>query len=99
MAVLRMEPERLLLLGSPTLLPGVSRQDGASPSWQVSWAFVLLPIGGDATRLVVRVRAEAEPSARALLTRPLLGLAHEIMEREQLRNLARRAEQAAGLRG
>jgi hypothetical protein len=57
----------------------------------MTWAFVLEPIGDDATRLIVRVRGSFQPSLRMTLTLPILASAHEIMERTQLRNLAARA--------
>lgn len=93
-AVLRLEPERLLVLGDPSLLPS-GAYPGRSPS-RTSWAFVLEPIGADATHLVVRVRADYEPSARMAVVRPFMRAAHEIMERRQLRNLRRRAESTRG---
>lgn len=92
-AVLRLEPERALVLGDPGLLPGAARSGG--PPWQTTWAFVLEPIGGTATRLTVRVRADFPPAWTMKFVRPLLGLAHEVMERRQLHNLRRRAEAMA----
>jgi hypothetical protein len=92
-AVLRLEPERLLVLGDPALLPGATRQGG--PPQSTTWAFRLEPIGANATRLTVRVRAAYARSVRMAVMAPLLGTAHEIMERRQLHNLRRRAEGAA----
>lgn len=94
--VLALEPQRSLVLGDPSLIPGGERPPGAPP-WKTTWAFVLEPIGSEATRLTVRVRADYEPDLRMAFTRPVLGLVHEAMERRQLRNLRRRAEgRAAG---
>jgi hypothetical protein len=92
-AVLRLEPERALVLGDPGLLPGAARSGG--PPWQTTWAFVLAPIGETATRLTVRARADFPPAWTMAVVRPLLGLAHEVMERRQLHNLRRRAEAMA----
>jgi len=58
----------------------------------MSWAFVLAPIGDDATELQVRVRAAYDVGLKMAATRTIVGAAHEIMERVQLRNLKRRAE-------
>jgi hypothetical protein len=91
--VLRVEDERLLVLGDPSLLDGVRRAEG--PPWRTSWAFVLEPIGPAATRLLVRARADYPPRPGLLFTRVLMGAAHEVMERRQLRNLRRRAETMA----
>jgi hypothetical protein len=92
-AVLRLEPERALVLGDPSLLPGAARSGG--PPWRTTWAFVLEPIGPTATRLAVRARAEFPPTRTMAVVRRLLGLAHEVMERRQLKNLRRRAEAMA----
>lgn len=89
-AVLAMDRPRSLVLGDPSLLAGGTRPAGAPP-WKTSWAFVLEPIGHAATRLIVRVRADYAPDAKMALLGPMLGVAHEIMERRQLHNLRRRA--------
>ena len=91
-AVLQLERERALVLGSPRLLP-----QGAPPgtAWQpsdVTWAFQLEPVGPEATELTVRARAAYEPTIRNGLLRVAVGTAHEIMEAEQLRNLKKRVE-------
>ena len=93
-AVLRIEPERALVIGAPSLLPGGSDPPDAPP-WRTTWAFVLEPIGEDATRLVVRVRADYQPGPMMALVAPIMRAVHEVMERQQLRNLRRRAEAAA----
>ena len=84
-AVLRVDPPRALVLGSPDLLPG------AKPSgfpYKMTWAFALEPIGDDATNLVVRVRSDVRRKVRFA---PVVA-AHEIMQRSQLRNLKARIE-------
>jgi hypothetical protein len=90
--VLRLERERLLVIGSPSLLTDTSARAGVPPPWRTTWAFHLQPIGGNATRLVVRVRADYRPSPRMAVTRTALAVMHELMERVQLHNLKRRAE-------
>jgi hypothetical protein len=97
-AVLSVAPERHLVLGSPRLL-SASRQSWPPTTgmlgarYDVTWAFVLEPIGEDATRLVVRVRAAHPPSLTTDVVRPALLAMHGVMEHAQLRNLKRRAEE------
>jgi len=90
-AVLRAEPGHTLVLGSPEIRPEY-RQNANVPAYVMSWAFVLAPIGDDATELQVRVRAAYDVGLKMAATRTIVGAAHEIMERVQLRNLKRRAE-------
>ncbi len=78
------------MLGDPSLLPGRPTPGGGAP--RATWAFSLEPIGAAATHLVVRVRAEYEPSLRMVLLRQVVGGVHEVMERKQLRTLKQRAE-------
>lgn len=89
-AVLVLEPPRALVLGDPSLLPRRPRPEGRAP--RATWAFSLEPIGDAATHLVVRVRAEYDPSLMVSLLRPVVSGVHELMERKQLRTLKRRAE-------
>ena len=90
--VLRVEPARLLVLGSPQLQPK-SGNAWALP-YVMTWAFVLGPIGSSATRLTVRVRGayQADRPIRARMTAAAVLAAHEIMERAQLSGLKRRVE-------
>jgi hypothetical protein len=76
----RLEPERALVLSA------------ASPGRSTSWAFALSPIGDDATELEVRARGTYPPGVKAAAGVALVGAAHEVMERAQLRNLKRRVE-------
>jgi hypothetical protein len=99
-AVLRVDPARALVLGSPSLLPRVGRP--GAPAWgmfgaryDATWAFALEPIGDDATRLLVRVRGAYPPGVRMRLTRPAILAVHGIMETAQLHHLKRRAEAPA----
>lgn len=80
--VVRIVPERALVLGSKT-----SWFDG-------TWAFVLEPVGPDgaATRLVTRYRAAYEPSAKMTAAVPVIAAVHAVMEKKQLRTIKRHAE-------
>jgi hypothetical protein len=88
------EPGTALVLGSPEIRPEY-RQNAHLPAYVMSWAFVLAPIGDDATELQVRVRAAYDAGLKMAATRTIVGAAHEIMERVQLRNLKRRVEGAS----
>lgn len=79
--VLRIEPERALILGSTT------------PYWHGTWAFVLEPLGDHRTRLVTRYRAAFPPSRRMAVLAPVMASVHAFMEKKQLRTLKQRAEQ------
>ena len=92
--VLRIEPFRVLVLGS---LFDVERQrqvpfDADRPRryWHVSWAFVLEPLDHGRTRLLARVRAACSPRERlrAFWIRPV----HHLMQTRMLRGIKRRAE-------
>lgn len=89
-AVLALEPQRALVLGDPSLLPG--REGPGSGAPRATWAFSLEPNGERATRLLVRVRVEYAPSLMTSVLRPLVSGLHEVMERKQLRTLKQRAE-------
>jgi hypothetical protein len=75
------EPERALILGDP--------------SGSATWALVLEPVDDMTTRLVTRVRARFDRFVLglvfALFWRPI----HFGMQRRQLLNLRRRAEEPA----
>ena len=94
-AVLRLQRERALVLGSPGLLPGGAPPGAKLSAGDSTWAFQLEPVGPDATWLGVRVRADYPPGLRSGLVRIGVGAAHEIMQAAQLRNLKRRAEAPA----
>ncbi len=94
-AVLRLVPGRVLVLGSPTLLPSGLPAAIKPPASDATWAFQLEPVGSDATLLTVRVRGVSAPTLGAGLMRFAVGAAHEIMEAEQLRNLRKRVEARA----
>ncbi len=59
--------------------------------WRTTWSFVLRPIDAGHTRLVARASVDFSPTLvglRVLWMRPI----HRFMQREQLRNIAARAE-------
>ncbi len=91
-SVLQLEPGRALVLGSSSL------EDGTAPQLRTSWTFFLEPIGDEATQLTVRVRADYQPGMKMSLFRPMIAVAHEVMERRQIHNLRRRAERGGGER-
>ena len=93
-AVLRAEPGNALVLGSPGIR-AEHRQSAQVPASIMTWAFALSPIGDDATELQVRVRAAFDVGPKMAARRTVIGAAHEIMERAQLRNLKRRVEGAS----
>jgi hypothetical protein len=101
-AVLSIDPERSLVLGSPTLLAARASAVSEQERWSrlegaraVTWAFALEPIGDVATRLFARVRSDFRTSAHAEVARMALLPLHDAMEYVQLRNLKHRAENLA----
>jgi hypothetical protein len=78
--VLRIVPERALILGSLT------------PDWDGTWAFELEPLAGGRTRLVTRYRAASATGLKMRLLLPLYAAVHAFMERKQLRTIKARAE-------
>lgn len=74
------DPERYLVLE-------VKGPDGKR---NVTWTFVLEPIGSHATRLIVRARGTSGPIGRVVIP-----LVHFIMQRKQLLGLAERVEKPA----
>ena len=90
--VARAEQARLLVVGSAALLGERTSQPPDLFGWSTTWAFVLSPIGDDATRLLVRVRSRFEPPLGLGLLEPLLSKIHDAIERRQLDTLCRQAE-------
>lgn len=66
--------------------------DAGGGAWRFGWcwAFVLRPLPGGGTRLLVRTRVAARPAWLAGLVHVVLGPGHGLMELVQLRNLRRR---------
>ncbi|QSQ25393.1 hypothetical protein JY651_10890 [Pyxidicoccus parkwayensis] len=89
MQVMELVPSRVLVLSSAV--------DEEAPAWGLSsWAFVLEPVAGGRTRLLVRGRSGMEPRRwmqRALAQ--LIELPHFVMERRMMLGLKARAERAA----
>lgn len=91
--VLGIKSESALILGSPP-----ADEKGKQLPFSDTWAFVLEPIGSEATRLITRVRAEYEPSFKMQIFKIWMSLVHYIMEKAQLINLKKRVEdRASGL--
>lgn len=98
-AVLATDPPHALVLGSPSLLRDPAKRGRRwtmfGGDYAATWSFVLRPIGDDATRLIVRIRAAFVPTVRAELARPVLLAVHGFMERAQLQHLKARVESSA----
>jgi hypothetical protein len=90
--VARAEHARLLVLGSASLLGERLSQPPDAFGWSTTWAFVLAPIGDDATRLFVRVRSRWEDKLGIGLLEPLMTKVHDALERRHLDTLCRQAE-------
>jgi hypothetical protein len=87
------------IAGTPANLAATGAFMGAAqPSeFAASWAFVLLPVGEDRTRLIERFRVrfgEQRPWNRIGL--PMMGFGVFVMLRKQLLGIRERAERAAG---
>lgn len=76
--VRRLEPQRALVVGIP------GRED-------FSWAFILQPLEGERTRLLLRMRM----GARQALVGELVILPHFIMQKKMIEGLRQRAERTA----
>lgn len=86
--VLSVEPPASLVLGWPL----------AAGAPVVTWAFVLEPRPGPATRLIVRVRGGQGYRFHGLpgpVSKPLVRAVHFLMQRRQLLGIAQRAESTA----
>lgn len=91
LTVVRLEPERVLVLGSSG-----SREDviGAGMPYP-AWTFALRPLGGRRTRLVVRFQSDFAPTpAGWLMNKYALEPVHFLMERKMLLGIKERAERA-----
>ncbi|HET8936365.1 MAG TPA: hypothetical protein VFN67_23135 [Polyangiales bacterium] len=90
--VVRAESQRLLVLGSASLLAERVSHPPDEFGWSTTWAFVLAPIGDDATRLFVRVRSSRDDKLSLGLLEPLMAALHDALERRHLDTLCRQAE-------
>lgn len=90
--VFLVDPPRTLGLGGPfaaTADPAAAI--GAAPITSgATWVMHLEPVGGHATRLIVRYRMAYEPGFLGALGQAVLEPVHFIMERKMLRELQRR---------
>ena len=92
--VIDLDPGRALVLGG-LFDAGAGRQrpfrdPRPDRYWHVTWAFALEPLPHSRARLIARARAAYPPSGR--LHAAWGRGAHAVMQRVQLRNIARRAE-------
>lgn len=89
--VYRVEHEKHLVIGGET--------DRMGGPFKMTWAFVVEPVGEDATHLVTRARMESSPRwAEWLMGRVLYPPVHGLMSGVQLRNIKRLAERDAQMR-
>lgn len=97
--VARIEPDRALVLHDTLdLRTGRSLPPGSPRRYTVhwTWAFVLQPAGGTATRLLLRMRASFVPRRQvAPLVATVFDPAVFVMERGMLRGIQRHAERTA----
>jgi hypothetical protein len=67
--------------------------------FEMTWAFVVEPVGEDATHLITRARMESSPKwAEWLMGRVFYPPVHALMSGVQLRNIKRLAERDAQMR-
>lgn len=85
LAVLRVEPGKALIMGSPELVPGAH---AATPAIVMTWAFALTPIGEDATQLDVRVRVAHDTGLGVATARSVLSAARQVLDSILLRLVA-----------
>jgi hypothetical protein len=92
-------PFVLIVLGAYFRYPELSQLGWDEPPparfTRATWAFVLEPLDGSRTRLLVRARGVNRPWWLSLLLAAVFGPAHVIMQRKQLLNLKARAEGSA----
>jgi hypothetical protein len=95
--VVAFEPERAFVLHT-VMNPFTARivdqrlQPG-TPTIDWTWAFILEPVGPDATRLLIRVRANIQPQHLGrILSWLALEPVHFLMENKMLQGIQRRAE-------
>jgi proline iminopeptidase len=92
--VVRLDPERALVLYSRRTLSGRELREGQrlpSSSFACSWSFVLRSTGDRATRLLVRTRLEYRPAWMVRLL-AILRQGDTVMQRAMLLGIKRRAE-------
>lgn len=90
--VLELRRHHALVLGSPSLRTSGPPAPGQEPPYLMTWAFVLEPVGDDATLLTVRVWAAYQPTLGFMLRHGWSLPAHELMTWQQLKHLKERVE-------
>jgi proline iminopeptidase len=94
--VLELAAPRHLVLGAYVRLPELTPLTWNEPLpkrfMRATWVFVLEPLEGAGTRLLVRTRGSNRPRWLSLLLAAFFGPAHVVMQRKQLLNLKARAE-------
>jgi hypothetical protein len=89
--VYQVEPEQYLVIGGET--------ERIGGPFKMSWAFIVEPVGEDATHLVTRARMESSPKwAEWLMGKVLYPPVHGLMSGVQLKNIKRLAERDAQTR-
>ena len=88
----RVVPGHVLVFGPTVTLPERIPVDAIGVRGPTSWAFVLDERVPMSTRLIVRIRAAGPTPLLEAPVRRFWGLAHVVMQRKQLRELAARAE-------
>jgi len=89
--VFQIEPEKYLVVGGET-----ERMGGP---FKMTWAFIVEPVGEDATHLITRARMESSPKwAEWLMGKVLYPPVHGLMSGVQLKNIKRLAERDAQMR-
>jgi uncharacterized protein YndB with AHSA1/START domain len=97
MTVAQLEPNKLLVLRTHDAQANTPQPAGDYFKGQIAgtWAFVLEPLPGDRSRLVVRFRSAWRPSGAAEIANLLLlEPVHFIMERGMLQGIKQRTERA-----
>lgn len=98
-----LDPEHALVLGNHLNLYTGEAVPTSSPSpthfWRGTWAFVLEPLGDDATYLRTRVRADYHSWLVGVVAHLLAPPMHGFMQRKQLREIKRRAESVMAAAG
>lgn len=95
--VVALEPERHVVLRSRRTLGKAREQPGPgrTPWIDSSWTFVLLPLAGTRTRMLVRTRVSLSPRWAFVLIRYLFGPGDTVMQRTMLQGIKRGAERAS----
>lgn len=92
--VYRIRPNQYFVIGGEA-----EKMHGLMKDFNMSWAFVLEPVGADATRLLVRVRMKSSPKwAEWLAAKVFYPPVHGLMSGVQLKTIKRIAERDAEMR-